>query len=238
MRGRKLALTGRRCARDDAYTSQGERAAVWATQVPGLRGLDFGPQDDWSGEEGLDEKAAIFRARVHPAEVAHAMKSRREDMLEVSAHELDCGEGALPRLLGMGVGIAETHVLVIGLENALVGDRSTADIAGEIFDDVFSRACRLPMDPPPVVPDRLGDLRMQVRGACAKLLVEAYSEKRLDGSTADTNPIISGQSFATIYRATRRACEQKSTVPVKLPEESLVVFPNDAAGWRRIFARC
>jgi hypothetical protein len=63
--------------------------------MPGRGWFGLRADHDEDSEEGLDFEASSFGCGVEPAEVADAVESGRQDVLEIAAHELIGGERAL-----------------------------------------------------------------------------------------------------------------------------------------------
>lgn len=136
--------------------------------MPGYRGSRG---DAWTdGDEGLDKsldhQAATLGRGVHPAEVADAMQTGRQGVLEEPADERFAGQGAGAGLLGVGVNVRKTHPVgsvVVVMHRTVSTKRSAKDIAGEIFESGFAGAGRLAMHDPIVAPDRRGNRGMDTR---------------------------------------------------------------------------
>lgn len=131
--------------------------------MPGGRRVGVGGDDDHDREEGLDCETSFFCCRVEPAKVADAVKSGRQDMLKIAAHELIGLERALARRAGCSVGVGEADDLGIGFDNTLVADRGATDISSQIAYDRFAGTGGLGMDPPTLTPNRVRDLGVKER---------------------------------------------------------------------------
>ena len=94
--------------------------AARAAQMPGRRQVGLGADDDHDGEQGLDFEASFFCCGAEPAKVADAVKSGRQDVLKIAAHELIGLERALARGPRFGVGAGEADQLCIGFYNTVV----------------------------------------------------------------------------------------------------------------------
>jgi hypothetical protein len=136
--------------------------------MPGRRQVGLGADDDHEREEGLDCETSFFCCWVEPAKVADAVKSGRQDMLKIAAHELIGLERALAMGPRFGVGVGEVDELRIGFDNTVVTDRGAANISGEITYDRFAGTGGLGMDPPTLTPNRVRDLGVKVRSVCAQ----------------------------------------------------------------------
>lgn len=169
------------CRQEASDDEEREALAVRAAQVPGLRGRGAVAHDDALFEEIFDEHAAAGGGGVKPAEVAHAVLAWREDVLQIPSQKLLSAERAGAAHAGAAVGVGEAHRLVVGLEDAFVGDGGVLDVACEVLDDVFARTRSLDMDPPAVEPCRLGDLGVQARRGGAQRGVHAAAQGGGDG---------------------------------------------------------
>jgi hypothetical protein len=78
--------------------------------------------------------------RAEPAVVADAVAAARQDVQEKAPDELGRIEGhRLRRLQGPGavVLIAEAHVVVVQVEQPLVGDRHAVRVAADVFQNLL-----------------------------------------------------------------------------------------------------
>lgn len=106
------------------------------------------------------------------------MLAGRQHMLKVPPHELPGSEPGYAGLRGLGVHILESHARIIGREDPLVADGGAEHIAREIADDRLARAGVLAVHAPRPAPDRVGELRVQVRGRRAERVIKAAPEGR------------------------------------------------------------
>ena len=87
------------------------------------------------------------------------MKPLGQDMLQKSAHEFQCRQAHGLPFPGVGILVAERHVIVFQGNDAVVGDGNPVDIAGEIRQYLFRLLEGWPgEDDPVLVPDLLGEV--------------------------------------------------------------------------------
>jgi len=84
---------GRRSAREAADPHERESVTVRTAQVPRWR-IRFLEHDDDDSQQGGDFHASGARGRMHPAEVADAVLTRRQHVLQIAPHELVRGKRA------------------------------------------------------------------------------------------------------------------------------------------------
>jgi len=123
------------------------------------RFLDANHDDD--RKEGLDLEPSRFSSGMKPAKIADAVQSDREDMLEVTAHELVGRKGAFVAETVFGVSVGKAHRLRSGYQNTVIADRGAADVASEIPHNRFPGAGRLSIYPPGFAPDRVRNLGVE-----------------------------------------------------------------------------
>ena len=115
-----------------------------------------GRRADEQGPPGVEGDALAFDFGRGMAEavVAHRPHAARQDVAQVAFDELRAFDGL--DALGIAVGAvlpAEADMGVGDRNDARVADGGAADIAAEIFDDVFAAAEGLEMHAPVLLPD-------------------------------------------------------------------------------------
>jgi len=73
-----------RCAFKPGYDFQSKVSAVWTSQMSRRRGVAFVvlAEDQWHGEQTLDEQKTLSGAWMHPAVLSNFVEARRQDMLK------------------------------------------------------------------------------------------------------------------------------------------------------------
>jgi hypothetical protein len=156
-----------------------EALAMRTAQVPRGRCIRVFAYNNDDREERLDVHAPGLSRRMHPAKVADAVLSRRQDMLQIPPDELVRSERAFLFLLRGGIGVPKRHRLIVRVHDPFVADRGLADVARQIAHDVLTGASVGKMDPPAFAPHRVANLRMQLRsGGLQRLLGGEQSESR------------------------------------------------------------
>ena len=108
-------------------------------------------------EQGQDALPFGFGGRTEPAEVADALKSFGQDVLEETAQELrDAELQDTPLLIGT-VFVLEGDLVVIGTKDALRTQGSVVNVSSQILDSSLSAASGLNIDHPSLTPDRTGN---------------------------------------------------------------------------------
>ena len=108
-------------------------------------------------EQGQDALPFGFGGRTEPAEVADALKSFGQDVVEETAQELrDAELQDTPLLIGT-VFVLEGDLVVIGTKDALRTQGSVVNVSSQILDSSLSAASGLNIDHPSLTPDRTGN---------------------------------------------------------------------------------
>ena len=168
--GRSTGLT-----RKYAHADQSRRVAVRAMARPGRRRVGDS-HDDHLVECHFDLAPPAVRRGMFPAEVADAMNTAWQHMLQVAAQELGGVEGAATWFTAGRVAVTKTNVLLGRCDDALVADGGALDIAGEILDRGFAGTDRLQVDHPRLAPTLRWNLRMPLRQRCSQGLFETSAE--------------------------------------------------------------
>ena len=105
-------------------------------------------------EEGQDALPSGFGGGTEPTEVADALKTFGQDVLEEATQELRGAESQDPPLLIGAVLVLESDLAMIGIEDALRTQRGVVNVSRQILDSCLATTSRLNIDDPWLAPDR------------------------------------------------------------------------------------
>jgi hypothetical protein len=105
-------------------------------------------------EQGQDALPSGFGGGTEPTEVADALKTLGQDVLEEAAEELGGSEPKNMPLLIAGVFIFKGDLIVMSAEDALRTQRGVVNVSRQILDSSLAAASGLNINDPCLAPDR------------------------------------------------------------------------------------
>lgn len=104
---------------------------------------------------GVSEPMTVSRAEQ--TVIPHFDESVREHMLKKPANELLGGQRTGSDLIGGRVLVLERHLAILQAENPVVADGHAKDVGRQVSEGVLTRADRLTVNHPVLLPDALSD---------------------------------------------------------------------------------
>ena len=105
-------------------------------------------------EEGQDALPSGFGGGTEPTEVADALKTFGQDVLEEATQELRGAESQDPPLLIGAIFILEGDLVVMGAEDTLRTQGGVVNVSRQILDSRLAAANGLNIDDPGLPPDK------------------------------------------------------------------------------------
>jgi len=102
--------------------------------------------------------------RVPEPVVSDFVKSLWQDMLEITSHELQAGDGAGSKAVFFAVLIFEGDRLIVHGDDSVIGDGDSKDVSGQVVEDsLLGTSPWQAICDPFIGPDRVRNLPIKVR---------------------------------------------------------------------------